>query len=482
MLTSSNRYWQIALTTALALVTFGLSFARPEPADQELADQARATLDRAAHYVSTELAANGTYVWRYSEDLSVRKGEGDAGPTVGWVQPPGTPAVGAAFLRIHEVTGENAWLDAAKASGMALVRTQLISGGWYYSIEMDKAARSQWCYRVDGVTPETCAAIKENKIRNRTLLDDDTTQSALRFLIWLDNATGGDDAAIRDAISYGLEKLARAQYPNGAFPVVIEKKVKFKGDGSRRKAKIPETWSKTWVKPSGGPYYILNDNVVRDTVHLYLVAEQKFHDPKLLEVAVKAGDFLIDAQLPKPQQGWAQIYDGDMQPVWGRKFEPPAVVSRETAGAITCLVELYHRTGETRFLTAAREAAAWLRAVRLPDGDWARFYELSTNRPLYVDNDENLTYDTGNLLDHYSLKSEADIPQALAYLDAVEGGGKSRPLWPSPADDMSEGELQTRVQELVRSADDRGRWVEGGWIQSGTFVDAAFVIADYLKR
>ena len=38
------------------------------------------------------------------------------------------------------------------------------------------------------------------------------------------------------------------------------------------------------------------------------------------------------------------------------------------------------------------------------------------------------------------------------------------------------------MEELVRNADDHGRWVEDGWIQSGTFVDAAFVIADYLKR
>ena len=181
-----------------------------------------------------------------------------------------------------------------------------------------------------------------------------------------------------------------------------------------------------------------------------------------MDAAVKAGEFLLDAQFPKPQQGWAQTYDANMQPVWGRKFEPPAVASRETAGAITCLVELYQRTGDARFLAAAREAAEWLRAVRLPDGDWARFYELSTNRPLYVDNDEKLTYEPKNLLDHYSLKSQADIPKALAYVDAAEGQDDLRPLWTSPADGMSESEIETKsartgTEARMPRALDRGR-------------------------
>jgi hypothetical protein len=449
--------------------------------DQKLADQARATVERAGKYFASTLSVDGAYVWAYSEDLSVRKGEGKTGPTSGWIQPPGTPAVGAAFLRLRETTGDASWLAAAKTSGKVLVDSQLLSGGWYYSTDTSELDRANWCYRVSGITPEACGEIKDNKARNRSVLDDDNTQAAMRFLIWLDRAGSGGDPSVRETIDYGFKRLSAMQYPNGSWPVFFDRRNP-KDLPADLKATLPTEWPRTPVKPQGGPYYILNDNTLRDMVHLYLVASDQYKDGKFMKVAGRAGEFLLAAQLPPPQQGWAQTYDGKMQPVWGRKFEPPSVASRETAGAITCLVELYHRTGDERFLQAARNAGEWLRLVRLPDGDWARFYELATNRPLYIDNDEKLTYETSNLLDHYSLKAQADIPQALAYLDAAETDKSRRPFWPSAADSLSEQQLESRVRELVQTADAEGRWIEDGWIKSQTFVDAVFIISRYLDQ
>jgi hypothetical protein len=98
---SGNWYWGIAQRSALALVAWCLFLADPALAyDQQLADQARVTLYPAARYCSTKLATDGTFVWRHSDDIAVRKGGGDAGQAPGWVQP-GTPAVGSAFLRIY---------------------------------------------------------------------------------------------------------------------------------------------------------------------------------------------------------------------------------------------------------------------------------------------------------------------------------------------------------------------------------------------
>ena len=317
--------------------------------DKALQEDALLTLERAALYVTTALSDDGTYVWSYSEDFAIRKGEGDAGPGVGWVQPPGTPAVGAALLRIHEATGEAAWLDAARRTGAALVRTQLLSGGWYYSIDMKPPGRSQWCYRADGSTRDTCRKIEGNKSRNRTLLDDNTTQSALAFLMWLDAETEAKESSVRDAILYGLKQLSSVQYENGAWPVVIDGKRAKEDTVPGRKASIPVQWSREWVKPAQGPYFILNDNAQADTIHVFLEAAERYGKPEFLEAAIKAGDFLIDAQLPSPQRGWAQTYHSAMLPVWGRKFEPPSVASRETAGVIRSLVELYAHTRETRF-------------------------------------------------------------------------------------------------------------------------------------
>ena len=64
-----------------------------------------------------------------------------------WVQPPGTPAVGLAFVAAYDATGEQQYLDWAKEAAHALVTGQLQSGGWYYSIHFDPAERAKWGYR-----------------------------------------------------------------------------------------------------------------------------------------------------------------------------------------------------------------------------------------------------------------------------------------------------------------------------------------------
>ena len=71
-----------------------------------LPDQARAALARAAGYLRS-IATEGGYLWTYSEDLKERRGEEKATATQIWVQPPGTPAVGMAFLRAYAATGDS---------------------------------------------------------------------------------------------------------------------------------------------------------------------------------------------------------------------------------------------------------------------------------------------------------------------------------------------------------------------------------------
>ena len=103
--------------TPLILLMFtaatALSAAAPSPGP--LPEEARAGLARATAFLRT-LNTGGGYLWRYSPDLRERAGENVATPTQIWVQPPGTPAVGQAFLRAWEVTGDPAYLDAASGT------------------------------------------------------------------------------------------------------------------------------------------------------------------------------------------------------------------------------------------------------------------------------------------------------------------------------------------------------------------------------
>ena len=46
-----------------------------------------------------------------------REGEGRANETTVWVQPPGTPSIGMAFLDAYEATGDPTYLEAARRAG-----------------------------------------------------------------------------------------------------------------------------------------------------------------------------------------------------------------------------------------------------------------------------------------------------------------------------------------------------------------------------
>src|SRR5688500_12892115 len=125
-------------TAALLLLP---ALAGPAVAEELSREQAAAALRRAVDFYRTRVAAHGGYVYRTSADLARREGEGKVGPDTVWVQPPGTPAVGMAYLEAYERTGERYLLDAARAAGECLIRGQLRSGGWTNAIELAPDAR-----------------------------------------------------------------------------------------------------------------------------------------------------------------------------------------------------------------------------------------------------------------------------------------------------------------------------------------------------
>lgn len=444
---------------------------------------ALSVLERAATFFRDRLGVEGTYVWRYSADGTVRMGEGGKVPSsIGWVEPPGTPAIGAAFLRLHQITGQPEWLEAARTVAEALVRTQLVSGGWFYKIETSPELVGQWCYRsLDAA--KKCPDAEDNPNRNRTVLDDNTTQSVLNFLMWFDEASAHSVPVVDEAIKKGLKRLMKAQYANGAFPVFFTDKIPGQDVPSAAEATMPDSWSQTWIKPVTAPYFVTNDNLPRNVGRSFLNAYRLYGKDQYLATARRVGDFLLAAQLLAPQRGWSQQYDRTMQPVWGREFEPPSVVSHETAGCIEYLIELSGETGERKYLDAARSAADWLEAVRLPDGNWARFYELKTDRPLYVDNENRLTFSDDDLLGHYGMKGQFEIPKVLARLRSIEKGAPIVPakLWVSEADELDPSELSAQAQAFVDGIDAQGRWADDGWIDGRRFMQGVFVLARFFE-
>lgn len=428
-------------------------------------DEAEVALRRGVEFFRAKVAVEGSYLWAYSEDLARREGEGVAGKTVGWVQPPGTPSVGLAMLDAWEATGDRVHLDAALDAARALVRGQLRSGGWNYSIEFDPVLRSKFAYRDGGGAAG----------RNFSTLDDNTTQSAIGFLLRADRACGFTNEAIHRCVTGALEGLLAAQYPNGAWPQ------RFAGPPDAAKfpvkpASYPDAWPREWVKGRDyAAHYTFNDDAMTDTIGVLFDASRALSDPAAgapaqrlaaacRTAAEKAGGFILLAQMPDPQPAWAQQYDADMHPAWARKFEPPAVTGGESQGILRALLRLYLETGQRRFLEPVPRAVDYLRRCRLPDGRLARFYELRTNTPLYFTKDYRLVQDDRDLPTHYAFKIDDGLDRIVRDHEKLV-----RETWKAPSDARKPPKLDaaTRAQAAaaIAAQDAQGRWVESGGLK-----------------
>jgi len=451
--------------------------------DATLPNEARAALKKAAGYFQDKVSTHGGYLWRYSADLARREGEGKATATQVWVQSPGTPSVGQAWLDAHLATGDTFYLDGAVATARALVRGQLESGGWDYSIDFDPVKRKAIAYRYDN----------NAKGKNVSTLDDDTTQAALRFLMNADQVLKGKDAEIRGATTYALEKLLKMQYPNGAWP----QRYSAPPDPAKfpvKKASYPDSWPREYPNKDYRTYYTFNDNSIATTIDTMLVAARVYDEPRYRQAALKAGDFMILAQMPEPQPGWAQQYDADMQPQWARKFEPPSVTGGESAGVMRSLLKLYAETGEKKYLEPIPRALAYYRKSLLPNGQLARFYELKTNRPLYFTKKYELTYKDNDMPTHYAFKVGSKL-DALAkdYDRLVKLTPAELAKKPQAARPKVTAALEAEVRAVLKSMDDQGRWIDAGKlryhgaddptdriIDTATFIRNVGVLSRYL--
>ncbi len=483
-----------------------------QAADGPTHEQAAQALRRAVNFFREKVADHGGYVYRVSGDLAIREGEGKAPPGTDWVQPPGTPTVGEAYLVAFEATGDPYYKEAARETAMALVRGQLHSGGWDYRIEFNPEDREKIRYRVgpDGKqTPDPTPSKalrdpggwdvwKHRKVKgNVTTLDDDTTQAATRFLVRADRAFDFQDKEIHEAATYALKSLQQSQYPNGGWSANYDRFPEVSPSADHYPvipAAYPESWSRTWPKDFTG-CYVLNDNLVADMIATMLLAHEVYDDDAFLTSARQAGAFLILAQMPDPQPAWAQQYNRDMQPDWSRKFEPPAVSGGESQNVMRALMALYRRTGDAKYLEPIPRALDYLRRSQLPDGRLARFYELRTNRPLYFTKDYQLTYNSDDMPTHYGFIVGSNLDAIEAEYRRLKESGptdtdpgsrkRSRPRLTS--------DLEAKTRAILDALDDRGAWVEhhrmtahkvepaSGVIESQTFAKNVATLSRYLE-
>jgi hypothetical protein len=486
------------MRTKRRFITLAVAVAAAAAQNPPSRQDALAAMRKAAAFYVEKVATRGGYHFTYTDDLSYGRSEQSEGPTQVELQREGTPLAGMAFLEAWEATGDRFYLEAARSTGQTLVDGQLCSGGWDYIVEFDPARRARYPYRKD----RDCSRA-DTPDRPPSTLDDNVTQACLRLLMRIDRALHFKDAAIHEAALFALDSLLKAQYPNGAWPQRFARPP----DAAKfpvKRASYPESWPRQWPGAGYQAHYTFNDNSISDCIDAMLEAARIYKDPRYLASARRGGDFILLAQMPDPQPAWAQQYDIDMHPSWARVFEPPSVTGGESQGVLRTLLVLYGDTGDKRYLDAVPRALAYLEKSVLPRpanpseiwrrlpasaGALARFYELRTNRPLYITKGTQiaapgigsarpdgyeLSYSDASVITHYAvlvsasglpaLRAEysriaAADPATLPRADRLRGlspwnESQARPARPEAA----------RVAALIGSLDDRGAWVETGVI------------------
>ncbi len=431
--TRSARAWPRLLVATL----LGAAPLAAQHPDATLKQEALKSLRRAAAFYHDKAASHGGYVYYYSADLAQRWGEGRADADTIFVQPPGTPTVGLAFLRAFAATGDKFYLDAAREAAEALAYGQLQSGGWTQTVHFAGGKRVGKYRNGKGGS------------WNASSLDDGQTQSALRLLFEADRALGFKHAGIHDAAKYGLDALLAAQFPNGAFPQVwtgpVEKHpvvaAKFPAYDWKTEGRVKEYWS----------YYTLNDGLAGTVADTLISAQEIYKDAVSRAALARLGDFLLLAQMPEPQPGWCQQYNYEMIPIWARKFEPPAITGWESQDVMETLIKIFCHTGDKKYLAPIPRALAYYRKCLLPDGRIARYYEFGSNKPLYMDAAYQLTHDDTAAPQHYGWKQHArfDVIEK-SYQDAAAGRAAVSAK-PAP--------VEKDVRRILAELDAAGRWV-----------------------
>ncbi len=180
---------------------------------------------------------------------------------------------------------------------------------------------------------------------------------------YLDDARKGADSllgAVRHAEGDGLWE------GSAGIAFVLQEVAKATGDrryGDGARQAVQQIVSR--AKPAGGGVeWSATTDIISGSAGtglFLLYAARELHDPSLVRLAVKAGDWLIElARKDGPGLKWA------MDPTFPRLMPN---FSHGTAGVAYFLATLYQETRERRFLDAALGGARYLQSIASTEGD-----------------------------------------------------------------------------------------------------------------
>jgi PelA/Pel-15E family pectate lyase len=276
-------------------------------------------------------------------------------------------------------------VDAVRIADNVLLY-QHSNGGWPKNIDMAR--------RLGDAAKE---ALEKNRDRAETIIDNGATHTQIRYLARVHNAAG--EGRFAEGCLRGIEFVLVAQYPNGGWPMIFP---------LRRGYYSHITFNDGAMI---GVMNLLRDVAAGETPFEFVDASTRGRAAKAvaqgLEAILKC-QIVVDGKLT----AWcAQHDEHDFSPAQARSYELPSIGGQESVGIVRYLMALDSPSPEVK--RAIEGAVAWFDAVKIEgqrvewkgDADgprgadrivvadpgaeplWARFYEMGTNRPMFVGRD-----------------------------------------------------------------------------------------------
>lgn len=230
---------------------------------------------------------------------------------------------------------------------------------------------------------------------NGNTIDNQATTTPLRFLARVVHATGNE--AARAAFNRGLDYLLAAQYPNGGWPQYYPLRSGYYSHITYNDGAMVNVLNLLRDTANGGPPFVFVDAERRGRAAAAVARGVEC----ILRTQVRQNDRLTV---------WCAQHDArTLAPAPARNFEPASLSGAESVGIVRFLMSLEPTTPAVS--NAIESAVAWfresaIRGIRIETFTnaagqrdrrvvedpaagplWARFYELGTNRPLFVGRD-----------------------------------------------------------------------------------------------
>jgi PelA/Pel-15E family pectate lyase len=334
--------------------------------------EALAAMKRATAFMTDTVSREGGYLWYYLPDMTRYWGEIEANASALWIQPPGTPTMGHAFLDAYHVTGDEQFYRAATQTADVLAKVQHPSGGWNYWADLAGEASMKTWYDTVG---KNCWGGEEfNHYYGNATFDDVTTGEASTFMLRM--AVEKPNPVYRAAMLKAVQFVLDSQYPVGGWPQRFPPAPPYIHNGL----------------PDYTPFITFNDDVSTENIKFLLLYFQISGDKRVREPIRRAMDCYLATQQPQPQPAWGlQHNDKDLTPDSARSFEPKAFASHTTGSNIEQLLLYFELTGDRKYLRRIPEALAWLDKVKLSPELAAKtgrthptFLEIGTDKVLYA--------------------------------------------------------------------------------------------------